>query len=235
MLVRLAPPSTTSPSSEVVVSALVTADKLDPLPWLEAESADYFIGSRRVIAVDDGWLVAYSPLYGLRGYVFGASADGRKRRSLSGVRIAGFARSPTGMILALAIGRARMGRGGVIAFDRSARGDADDVPDLTPRLVVPLPVEPSPVAFDDGGVIVGFAEGFVFRVDERGRVENVHYIGRDIGRVTSIVKTVTGNYYLGLECGVLRLTPESDGTYREEWWSVRTGDSGRWTSCEMDL
>ena len=64
---------------------------------------------------------------------------------------------------------------------------------------------------EDGWLVAyesAFAQGFVFRVDEAGHVENVHYVARDIGRVSSIARAPRGTYLLGLECGVLRVEPE---------------------------
>ncbi len=212
--------------NDVVAQPLSLENAFEPLPFTECIAPHWVVGGRRVARVDDGFLIAYDGLF--KGEVFWASEDGKQRRVLSAARVAGFARAPSGALLALAIGKARLGRGGVLAFDRDDEG-------WHPRLVATLPVEPSPVAFDDHGVIVGFAQGFVFRVDERGRVENVHYVARQIGRVASIARAASGVYFLGLECGVLRLVPavdeEGSSYYREEWWSARDGASGRWSAC----
>jgi hypothetical protein len=134
--------------------------------------------------------------------------------------------------LALAIGRARLGRGGVVAFERRGIGE------YRLRLVTPLPLEPSAVAFDEGGALLGYAEGFVFRVADSGVVENLHYVSRNIGKVSSITKSAAGIYYLGLECGVLRLVPADptsswgrEKSLDEEWWSAARGEPQQWASC----
>jgi hypothetical protein len=200
----------------VVAEPLSIFNAFEPLPWDECIPVDYFAGGRRVLRVDDGWLVAYtSPLQGELSWV---DDNGTHKRTLSSARVVGFARAPSGTILALAIGRARLGRGGVLALD-AATGYA-------PRLVATLPIEPSAAAFDDHGRLVGFAKGFVFAIDETGKLENAHYIPRDLGRVASIA-SAAGAYYLGLECGVLRIG--ADGA--QTWWSARNGASGRWTRC----
>jgi hypothetical protein len=232
---RELPPAPTCPmrvhlaNDDVVAEPIPFASNFDPLPFHECVAPQYAIGNRRVLSVDDGFFVAYDGLF--KGELFWASEDGKRRRALSTARIAGFARPPSGVVLALAIGKARLGRGGVLAFEKNGEG-------WQPRLVATLPVEPSPVSFDDHGVIVGFAQGFVFRVDERGRVENVHYVARPIGRVSSIARAPSGVYFLGVECGVVRLVPttsdEGNVYYREEWWSSRSGASGRWASCAPD-
>ncbi|MBX3207625.1 MAG: hypothetical protein KF764_21425 [Labilithrix sp.] len=208
----------------VVADTLSVLNAFDPLPWDECVPSEFIVGGRRVFRVDDGWLVAYAG--STRGELSWRSTDGLEKRVLSGARVVGFTRAPSGTVLALAVGRARLGKGGVLAIDRDARGA------YSPRLVAVLPLEPSAVAFDDGGSLVGFAQGFVFRVDERGRLENVHYVARSVGRVASIAKGPSGVYYLGLECGILRLVPEpSESGFREEWWSARDGASGRWRPC----
>jgi len=211
--------------SSVIADPLTIANAFDPVPWDECVPTPYLVGTRRALHVDDGWFVAYSGLS--NGELFWSSEDGRDKRALSGARIAGFARAPSGTVLALAIGRARLGKGGVIALERTS----DERGHYGARLIASLPLEPSPVAFDDDGTLVGFAQGFVFRVNELGEVKNVHYVARNLGRVASIALGSDGVYYLGVECGVLRLVPEPSGAYREEWWSARNGASGRWAPC----
>jgi hypothetical protein len=206
--------------NRVVAEPSAFETSFDPLPWDECVPRQYMTGARHVVHVDDGWLVAYEGVFG--SHVFWASEDGSDRRAVSQARVLGFARAPSGAILALAAGRARLGRGAVLRFEHGDRGQ------WTPSILTVLPVEPTGTAFDDGGVIVGFAQGFVFRVDEAGQLENVHYFARDIGRVTSIARAPRGTYFLGLECGILRVDPDD---HNEEWWSARDGASGRWSSC----
>jgi hypothetical protein len=134
-------------------------------------------------------------------------------------------KSPSGRILALARGKARLGRGGLLRFDHVGRGE------WRPSLVAVLPVEPSGATMDDHGAIVGFAQGFVFRVDEDGHVDNLHYVSRFLGRVASITRDDSGAFYLGLECGVLRIDIHDREDHREEWWSARDGASGKWSAC----
>jgi hypothetical protein len=212
---------------DVVAEPLTLANAFEPVPWGECVPPAYTVGARRVLRVEDGFLIAYDGLF--HGETMWTSEDGSERRRVSGARVVGFARAPSGIVLALAIGRARLGRGGVLALEHRGRGE------WSSRLLAVLPVEPSPVAFDDHGVLVGFAEGFVFRADETGAVENVHYVARALGRVASIARSANGTYFLGVECGVVRLVPvlASDGErpFREEWWSSRDGASGKWTAC----
>ena len=206
----------------VVAEPIVFDGAFDALPFERCVPREYLTGARHVLKLEDGWLVAYEGAFGSE--VFWASEDGTERRSLSRARVLGFARAPSGAILGLAVGRARLGRGAVLRFERVGRARGDWVPSI----VAVLPIEPAGVAFDDAGVIVGFAQGFVFRVDETGQLENVHYVARDIGRVTSIARGPRGIWFLGLECGVLRVDTEE---HTEEWWSARDGASGRWSSC----
>lgn len=203
----------------VVAETISMQSAFDPLPWDEEVPDRYLVGTRRVIEVEDGFLIAYSA-----GILFWSSEDGRERRTISTARVIGFSRAESGKVLALAIGRARLGRGGVLALERVARGE------YVPRLIAALPLEPQGVVLDDHGVIVGVADSFLFRVDETGRVENVHYLARGFGRIASIAKAESGVYYLGVECGIVRLVPDGE-TYREEFWSLRGGASGRWSSC----
>jgi hypothetical protein len=223
---REGPPAARCPTRVRVVGDRVVAEPVafeasfDALPWDECVPRQYMTGARHVMHVDDGWLVAYEGVFG--NEVFWASEEGRVRVTVSRARVLGFARAPSGAVLALAAGHARLGRGAVLRFEHAGRGQ------WTPHIVTVLPIEPTGTAFDDGGVIVGFAQGFVFRVDEAGQLENIHYVARDIGRVTSIAKAARGTYFLGLECGILRVDPED---HSEEWWSARDGASGRWSSC----
>lgn len=223
---REPPPASRCPTRVRVLGDRVVAEpselgaSFDPVPWGECVPRQYMTGARHVMKVDDGWLVAYEGVFASE--VFWASTDGQERKTISTARVLGFARAPSGAVLALASGRARLGRGAVVRFEHHGRGD------WNAELVAILPIEPTGAALDDNGVIVGFAQGFVFRVDESGRLENVHYVARDIGRVTSIAKGSSGSYYLGLECGVLRIELEQ---HSEVWWSARDGASGRWSSC----
>ena len=224
---RESPPESRCPTrvrvfgDRVVAGPVAFEASFEALPWDECVPRQYLTGARQVAHVEDGWLVAYEGVFGSE--VFWASEDGTERASVSRARVLGFARAPSGAVLALASGPARLGRGAVLRFEHAA-----ERAHWMPVIVAVLPIEPTGTAFDDGGVIVGFAQGFVFRVDELGHVENVHYVARDLGRVTSIARAARGTYFLGLECGVLRVDPDD---HSEEWWSARDGASGRWSSC----
>ena len=207
----------------VVAEPMGVVDAFPSLPFSECVPREYAVGARHVLEVEDGFLVAYETPF--EGVVFWTSRDGTDRRTIAGTRILGFVRSPSGRVLALARGKARLGRGGVLRLDRAGRGE------WRTTLLTVLPVEPSGATLDDHGVLVGFAEGFVFRADEDGHVDNVHYVSRFVGRVASIARDDSGSYYLGLECGVLRIDVADRDDHREEWWSVRDGASGRWSPC----
>jgi hypothetical protein len=198
----------------------------DAMPAEECVPPKYQVGQRRVLRVDDGVIVAYAGVFD--GEVFWEDPDGVERSYISTARLVGFARAPSGTVLALGVGRARLGLGGVVALERHGRGQ------YVPRLVATLPVQPSAVAFDDRGRLVTFAQGFIVRIDERGRVENLHYVARDIGRVSSLARTEDGVIYVGLECGILRLVPmpSPSHAFYEEWWSAKDGASGHWTACK---
>lgn len=202
-----------------------TFDPFDPHPRREDVPSKYRVGSRRVFRVDDGWLVAYAGAFD--GEAYWTSEEGEERRPISRARLVGFARAPSGTILALGVGQARLGRGGVVALDHTGRGE------YAPRLVATLPLEPSAVAFEDEGRLLTFVQGFVVRIDEEGKVENVHYVAHDVGRVASIARAPSGEVFLGLECGVLKLTSSGPPHFsHEEFWSARTGASGQWSACE---
>lgn len=207
----------------VVAEPMSLADAFESLPFQECVPREYAVGARHVIEVEDGFLVAYETPY--EGVLFWTSADGTERRSISSARILGFVKSKTGKILALARGKARLGRGGLLRLDRASRGE------WSPQLVAVLPVEPSGATMDDHGAMIGFAQGFLFRIDERGHVDNLHYVSRFVGRVASITKDDAGAFYLGLECGVLRIDLSDREEHREEWWSARDGASGKWSDC----
>ena len=221
---RESPPEARCPTHVRLVGQRVVAEPIpspvEPVPWDECVPREYLTGARHVVHVSDGWLVAYEGFFG--SVVFWASEDGHERNVVSNARVLGFAHAPSGGVLALASGRARLGRGAVLRFESRGYGV------WAPLLVTVLPVEPTGAAFDDDGVLMGFAQGFVFRADEDGNVENVHYVARNIGRVTSIVRGPGATYFLGLECGVLRITLDA---HVEEWWSARDGASGRWSAC----
>jgi hypothetical protein len=210
----------------VTVSPSSRQAAFDPVPWDESVPDRFATGTRRVQRVDDGWLVAYAgPFFGELWWI---DENGRERRPLSVARIVGFAHGRSGIWLALAVGKARLGRGGVLALDHVGRGE------YRPRLVAALPVEPSPAAYDDDGRLVGFAEGFVIRADERGRVENLHYFSTEVLHVTSIVKRADA-YYLAADCGVVRLVPSAGAaSLREEWWSANLARTSESLSCVFD-
>jgi len=108
----------------------------------------------------------------------------------------------------------------VLRLEERARGD------WRATFLAVLPLEPAIVSLDDEGTLLAYADRFVFRVDEDGKVENLHYLSRDVGRVASIARTTNGNLYLGVECGVVKVEHGE-----ETWWSARDGASGRWRSC----
>lgn len=221
---RHCPMRVSAAGSHVMAAPLENVDSFDRLPWDECVPRDFLGGSRRVLRVDDGFLVVYES--DLASLVEWVSDDGLDHRDISHARLVGFAHPRSGTTLALGIGRARLGRGAVMRFVHAGRGM------WSLELVAVLPVEPSGVTFDDNGTLVGYAQRFLFRVGEDGRVENVHYLSREVGVPTSIARTNDGTYFLGLECGVLKLTPHKDASgYDEAWWSAKTGGSGRWTWC----
>ena len=196
----------------------------DPLPEEECVPPKYQIGQRRVLREEDGFIVAYAGAF--EGDVF--FEGGRETRlHISSARLVGFARAPSGTILALGVGRARLGLGGVVALDRLGYGE------YVPRLIATLPVQPSSVVFDDHGRLVTYAQGFIVRIDETGRVENLHYMARDVGRINSLARAEDGVLYLGLECGILRIVPRPPPSHEfdEEWWSAKDGASGHWSAC----
>lgn len=204
----------------VIVEAMRLGARFDPLPDEECIPADYLTGARHVLPTEGGWVVGYEGPFG--GETFFVSENGDERTRLFRGRTLGFARAPSGDVLALVAGRAHLGRGAVLRLDREAAHRA--------RVVAVLPVEPSGAVLDDRGTLVGYGGRFLFRVDEHGRVENLHYVAREIGRVASIARSADGSFYLGVGCGVLRLVPR-DGGYDELFWSARDGASGRWRSC----
>lgn len=208
----------------VIAEPFVAFDPM-PSPGEECIQTKYRVGQRRVLRVDDGAIVAYAGAFD--GDVFFEDGETYQRTRITSARYVGFARAPSGTILALGVGRARLGRGGVVALEHHGRGE------YVPRLIATLPVEPSAVSFDDHGRIVTFAQGFIVRIDENGRVENLHYVSRDVGRINSIARTEDGVLFLGLECGVLRLVPRAAGReFYEEWWSAKDGASGHWSVCD---
>jgi hypothetical protein len=202
----------------VAAEPISYASAFDLLPWEECVPREHLLGARHVIRVDDGFLVANEGPF--ESEVTWMSEDGLERRVVSTARVVGFARTRSGAVLGLGVGAARLGRGGVLRFDHTGRGA------WTPSLVAVLPLTPSAVLLDDGGTIVGYAQRFLFRVSEDGRIENVHYLSRDVGRVTSIARAPGDVYYLGLECGIVRIAAND-----ESFWSARDGASGRWTEC----
>ncbi len=223
-LPRDAPPAAHCPMRVRVLGDRVAAEPItyagafELLPWEECVPRELALGARHVMRVDDGFLVAEEGTFASQ--VTWMREDGAERRPVASARVVGFARTRSGAVLGLGVGAARLGRGGVLRFEHTGFGA------WTPRLVAVLPLTPSAASFDDGGTIVGYAQRFVFRVSEDGRVENVHYLSRDVGRVASIARAPGGAYYLGLECGIVRV----DGG-DESFWSARDGASGRWTEC----
>lgn len=205
----------------LIVEALAGYGSMfDPLPTETCIPEQYLTGSRHVIAVEDGWVVGYEGPFG--GETFFVNHDGSEKKPIFRGRALGFARAPSHDVLALVAGRAHLGRGAILRLDRNASFRA--------RIVAVLPIEPAGVAFDDGGAILGYGERFLFRAHEDGRIENVHYLAREIGNVFSIARAADGGFYLGLDCGVLRLVPNANA-HDELWWSARDGASGRWSIC----
>lgn len=221
-----APPDPYCPMQVRVTEDGVIAEPFkafDPMSEDECVPPKYQIGTRRTLRVDDGTLVAYAGAFD--GDLSWHDEDGNARRSISGARFVAFARAPSGTVIALGVGRARLGHGGVVALDRRGHGD------YVPRLVSTLPVQPSAASATNDGRLLAFAQGFILRLDEAGKVENLHYLARDVGRVASVARSDDGVLFLGLECGVLRLVPRGDGQFYEEWWSARDGASGHWSAC----
>jgi hypothetical protein len=200
----------------VVAEPLFLEGTFDALPIMRCP--DFVPIARRVLPVDGGYLVSEVGI--TQGELLFVDERGQAERRIARGRFGGFARSRSGAVLVVASGRAHLGRGAVLRLEQRARGD------WHATFVAILPLEPAIVALEDEGGIVAYADRFVFRVDENGKVENLHYLSRDVGRVASIARTANGNLYLGVECGVIRV----EGGV-ESWWSARDGASGRWRSC----
>lgn len=202
----------------LIVEPLVFGQSFDSLPFLRCPDGFWPV-ARHVVKTDEGYLVSEVGIE--QGQLVWTDPKGENERRIARGRFVGFARAPSGAILTLGVGRAHLGRGAVLRLDRSSGGT-----DWRAELIAVLPVTPTTTAFDDHGTLIGYAERFVFRVDETGRVENLFYVSRDLGYVASIARTNEGTVYLGVECGVLKVTANG-----EEWWSAHDGASGQWTSC----
>lgn len=200
----------------VIAEPMFLEGSFDSLPFMRCP--EFVPIARHVLPVDGGYLVAEVGIS--QGELLFIDERGREETRIARGRFGGFARTPSGAVLAVASGRAHLGRGAVLRLDRRSTGD------WRATFLAVLPLEPAIVSLEDEGSIVAYADRFVFRVDERGRVENLHYLSRDVGRVASIARTPNGDLYLGVECGVIRVR-----NGEETWWSARDGASGRWRSC----
>lgn len=200
----------------VIAEPMFLEGTFDSLPFLRCPELVPI--ARRVMPVEGGYLV--SEVGVTQGELLFIDEHGRDERRIARGRFGGFARTPSGAVLAIASGRAHLGRGAVLRLDQRSTGD------WRATFLTVLPLEPAIVALEDEGAIIAYADRFVFRVDESGKVENLHYLSRDVGRVASMARTANGTVYLGVECGVVRV---ENGV--ESWWSARDGASGRWRSC----
>lgn len=200
----------------VIAEPMFLEGSFDSLPFMRCP--EFVPIARHVLAVDGGYLVSEVGIS--QGELLFIDERGHDERRIARGRFGGFARTPSGSVLAVASGRAHLGRGAVLRLDQRATGD------WRATFLAVLPLEPAIVSLEDEGSIVAYADRFVFRVDENGKVENLHYLSRDVGRVASIARTPNGDLYLGVECGVIRVKAGE-----ETWWSARDGASGRWRSC----
>jgi hypothetical protein len=200
----------------VIAEPMFLEGTFDSLPFMRCP--DFVPIARRVLPVDGGYLVSEVGI--TQGELLFIDERGRDERRIARGRFGGFARTSSGSVLAVASGRAHLGRGAVLRLDQRSTGD------WRATFLAVLPLEPAIVSLEDEGSIVAYADRFVFRVDDTGKLENLHYLSRDVGRVASIARTTNGTIYLGVECGVIRI---ADGN--ETWWSARDGASGRWRSC----
>ena len=200
----------------VIVEPMFLEGTFDTLPFMRCP--EFVPIARRVLSVEGGYLVSEVGI--TQGELLFIDERGRDERRIARGRFGGFARAPSGAVLVVASGRAHLGRGAVLRLEERARGD------WHAAFLAVLPLEPAIVALEDEGTLIAYADRFVFRVDEAGKVENLHYLSRDVGRVASIARTTNGNIYLGVECGVIRIAGGD-----ETWWSARDGASGRWRSC----
>jgi hypothetical protein len=201
----------------VVAEPMFLEGTFDSLPFQRCPA--FVPIARHVLAVDGGFLVAEVGVTSGE-LLFIDERAGHDETRIARGHFGGFARARSGAILAIASGRAHLGRGAVLRLEQRARGD------WRATFLAVLPLEPALVAVSDEGGLLGYAERFVFRVDDAGKVENLHYVSRDIGRVASIARSANGVLFLGVECGVLRI----EGT-DESWWSARDGASGHWIPC----
>lgn len=205
-----------SAGDRVVAEPMFLEGTFDGLPFMRCPA--FLPIARWVLPVDGGYLVSEVGI--TQGELLFIDDKGHDERRIARGRFGGFARTPSGAVLAVASGRAHLGRGAVLRLEQRSRGD------WRATFLAVLPLEPAIVSLEDDGGIIAYADRFVFRVDEDGKVENLHYLSRDVGRVASIARTPNGNLYLGVECGVIRV----EGGV-ESWWSARDGASGRWRSC----
>ena len=189
-------------------------DRRDPLPpgVSFAGVAVNPKGTRRVMRVEDGWLV------GLDAGEFGGSLwwfgpNGQDRKRLAVVNVVGFAKI-SGAALAL-VGLSHMGdeSGKVLRLERAAAGGG-----WKAEVLADLGATPRAFAADTPGALLVLTTRGLARVRASGAVEQLFQTPNYKSLYpNSMTLAPSGVIHVGMRHFVTRLTP-SGNSYREEWF-----------------
>jgi hypothetical protein len=194
------------------ISLDARSNHIDPLPPAIKERgvAAGSKSARRVLRVEDGWLV------GLDAGEFGGglwwfNSDGREGRRLSDDNVVGFAEGASGVLALTGLAHAGFDHGRVLRVEGGA-GAGRRVEPLADLGAAPR----SFVAEKKDSLLVLTTRGLV-RVKASGAVEQLIDTNYGLLYPNSMTLSPSGVIHVGMRHFVTRMTP-SGGGYKEEWF-----------------
>lgn len=159
------------------------------------------------VRVEDGWLYGYDAgEFG--GGLFWFSADGKRRRKVSGRNTQFVLRTPKGVFAVEGLTHLMFWYGRLVQIVR--RGDT-----WTERLVTDL--HSSPAVLADGSRFIIANPGYVSTLETDGTQHEI-YRGFNDFRIESLVRRQDGEVWIGSSHGLLRLRPKTGGDYTAQWF-----------------
>ena len=194
------------------ISPDARSNHVEPLPPVikEKRVVVYSKSARRVLRVEDGWLV------GLDAGEFGGglwwfNSDGGDGKLLSNDRVVGFAEGPKGVLVLTGIAHLGVDHGEVLLV----KGGAGVGRSVEP--LADLGAAPRAFVAETGDSLLVMTTRALVRVKSSGAVERLMNTNYGMLYANSMTLSPSGVIHVGMRHFITRLTPSADG-YKEEWF-----------------
>jgi hypothetical protein len=195
---------------------VVAGKSADPAPWDDSDA----LGSRYVVEVKDGWIVALDRgEFG--GGIWWVSKDGSRYQTLGHANVAELVKTKVGVLAATGLDHGINGHGEVLLIKQNARGR------WRAKHFASIGASAYAATLTPDGYVLVVTRTSLVRVDLDGRTRVLHQ-GKwdaffDTGQQTSsffypnsMAVTPNGDVFIGMRAVVVHLTPQARG-YSEEW------------------